>query len=96
MEIMEYKGVKYNKERVKRYALNSRTTPERFLDCVADNEVLQRLMRVDRDDNMRHYPLVSEGLYNKIGKELMDAGISVLKLTKRLGLRYIICSGGIK
>lgn len=76
MEIMEYKGVKYNKERVERYALNSRTTPERFLDCVADNEVLQRLMRVDRDDNMRHYPLVSEGLYNKIGKELMDAGIT--------------------
>lgn len=76
MEIIEYKGVKYDKERVERYALNSRTTPERFLDCVANNGVLQRLMRADRDDNMRHYPLVSEGLYNKIGKELMDAGIT--------------------
>lgn len=31
MEIMEYKGVKYNKERVERYALNSRTTPQYFL-----------------------------------------------------------------
>lgn len=30
MEIIEYKGIKYNKERVERYAMNSRTTPERF------------------------------------------------------------------
>lgn len=76
MEIMEYKGIKYDKERVERYAMNSRTTPERFLDCVINNEVLQKLMRADRSDNMRHYPLMSEGYYNKIGKELINAGIT--------------------